>query len=81
MSTAGLWLPGPAADLIYYKNNANVRWLELRLLGGEGGRSCQVPGGPVKLLCRLLEWQAGSTTLPYLCTCRTKACTSWIRGS
>lgn len=27
---------------------------------------------------RLVEW-AGSP--PYLCTCRTKACTSWIRGS
>lgn len=46
---------------------------------GPSGRPAAplLPGAPH----RLAGEGGGGGPLPYLCTCRTKACTSWIRGS
>lgn len=47
------------------------------LLGG----SSLCPGCNAGWEEQQVERQVDSRPMPYLCTCRTKACTSWIRGS
>lgn len=73
--------------LIYYKNNASGR---VAGVGAAGRREVLLsptravrPAGSTPAARGAAQAGGGwaGRPLPYLCTCRTKACTSWIRGS
>lgn len=70
--------------LIYYKNNASGWAAGVGAAGGRETVLLSVPRGPAgSTPAARGATQAGGGGGPpsYLCTCRTKACTSWIRGS